>query len=189
MEKKDLIEDKFRSSFSDFEKEPPSRVWKNVQRNLHQTGPWSRFLAFLHLSARPLGFYLAWGGVTAGVILTVFLIGTRKHGVVRGHAYAGEARLHNGIADLFCVSDNTLPWDSVAYSRSAMIDNYGHFQFSNIGSGNYLLRITPDKTTGESDKYLPSWYEHDEKSDSCKLIVIDGKDVNVEIQLIEKTKH
>ncbi len=188
MEKRDFIEDKLGSTFSDFEQEPPERVWENVHRNLHKAGPWSRFSAFLHLTTRPLGFYLAWGGFAAGMILTIVLIGTRSHGVVRGHAYSGDTRLHNGIADLFLVSDKALPWDSVAHARSAMVDNFGHFQFSNIGSGNYLLRITPDKTSGESDKYLPSWYEQDEKSDSCQLIRINEKDVIVEIHLIEKTE-
>jgi hypothetical protein len=190
MEENDPITDKFKSAFSDFEQEPPARAWENLHKSLHPGllpgGFWSRIAAFSLLPDKPLGFYFILGGVAFSLFLTVIYLGSGGSFAIRGHAYAGEARLCRGVAGLFQVNDKTMPWDSVEYYRSAVIDNSGHFQFSKVNSGHYLLRISPEQNSETAAKFLPAWFDRHESSDSCQLITINRGDVNIDAHLLKK---
>jgi hypothetical protein len=192
MEENDPIENKFKSAFSDFENEPPARIWENLHTTLHPVlksgGFWSRTAAFFLLPGKPIALYLILGSAAFGFFILVISLGTANRGTIRGHAYAGEIRLCRGDASLFKVADKTMPWDSVTYHRSAIIDSYGHFQFSNIKAGNYLLRIAPEQNSEEAQKFLPSWYDRHENSDSCRIIIIKGKDLNIDAHLKKKSE-
>jgi hypothetical protein len=188
MEEKDPIEDKFRSSFSDYEKDPPVRAWENLVNGLHAEpvpgGFWSHLSLFSLFTKLPLGFYLTLSGITAGLFMTVFYFGFKDHHSLRGHAYVENARLQGGSAELFHVADKAMPWDSATHYRSAIIDKSGHFQFSRVEDGNYLLRVAPDEYGEEARRFSPSWYEKNATSDSCTLVVISGGDVSMEVHLL-----
>jgi len=190
MEENDLIGNKFKSAFSDFEKEPPARVWENLSRELHPEPKlesiWSRIAAFSLFPDRQIGFYLALGGAAVILFLTVVYIASTDHHAIRGHAYTGEVRLCRGTAVLFKVSDKAMPWDSATHYRSVMIDDNGHYQFPKVGTGKYLLRITPDGNSEAANQFLPSWYDQHETSDSCHLIIINDEDVNADVHLMQK---
>jgi len=190
MEEQDPIADKFKTSFSGFEKEPPAGVWEKIRQELHpDPGPgsfWTRFSAFTWFTNNPIVFYLSIGGIAMSLFVSTVYFGFRNHLTIRGHAYAGDIRLNGGSADLFRIADKTMPWDSATHYRSAIIDIYGHFQFSRIKNGSYLLRIAPDRNSVETEKFLPSWYDRYERSDSCNLIILQNADINVEAKLIKK---
>jgi hypothetical protein len=190
MDEKDPIENRFRSAFSEYEQEPPDRVWEHLHEELHPEpgagGFWSRLMAFSPFPQMHLGFYLTLGGAGFAIILTIVFLGYGSHRTIRGHAYAGEARLRHGMAVLFRVTDITMPWDSATHYRSALIDEYGHFQFAKVGEGKYILRITPDEHSETAKKFLPSWYDRHKTSDSCNLITIENNDVNTEVHLVLK---
>ncbi len=190
MEEKDPIEKLVNSAFSDFEKGPPDRVWEKLQAKLHPepapAGFWARLIAFFHLPEWPVGWYLVLAGTAVSLMLTMGYFGLSRHHMIRGHAYAGELRLCRGTAMLFEVADKTMAWDSVSYFRSAIIDDYGHFQFSHVRDGNYILRIAPERNSEAAKKFLPSWFDRCEKSDSCLVIHVNTSDVNVEAHLILK---
>ncbi|MDP1622921.1 MAG: hypothetical protein Q8M08_11360 [Bacteroidales bacterium] len=192
MEETDPIEDKFRSSFSDYEKEPPERVWEDLVRELHpELRPasfWSRIPMFSLVTNKPIWFYLIMGGFTFSLFVTIIYLSSDNHHAIRGHAYAGDVRLHSGSAELFQVADNVLPWDSATHYRSAIIDKYGHFQFLRVKAGKYLLRVAPDRNSDQAKMYLSSWYDRFEKSDSCKPILLSDNDINVEVHLIQIAK-
>jgi hypothetical protein len=188
MDEKDPIENKFRSTFADYEQEPPGRVWENLQLKLHPVAKpvhiW-RFANFRLITAIKPGVYLAFGGVALSLVFTMVFFGLKGHRAIRGHAYANEIRLHGGSAELFQVSDMAMPWDSVTHYRSAIIDHYGHFQFPRVRAGNYLLRVAPDGTSETAKTFSPSWYDRHETSDSCELIIISNGDVNLDVHLVK----
>lgn len=190
MEENDTIGNKFKSAFSDFEMEPSARVWENLSRELHPEPKaesfWNRLAAFSLFPDRKPGFYFAIGGVVVILFLTVVYIGSTDHHAILGHAYTGDIRLCRGTAVLFKVSDKTMPWDSATHYRSVMIDDDGHYQFPKVGDGKYLLRITPDGNSETAKKFLPSWFDQHENSDSCPLIIINSEDVNADVHLIAK---
>jgi hypothetical protein len=190
MEEHDLIGDKFKSAFSDFEKEPPARVWENLSRELHpepKTESFrSRLAAFSFFPSRQPGFYFALGGMAVILFLAVVYLASDDHHAVKGHAYAGDVRLCRGTAVLFKVADKSMPWDSATQYRSAAIDDKGHYQFPEVEHGKYLLCITPVGNSEASKKFLPSWFDQHANSDSCHLIVIDDADVDADVHLMEK---
>ncbi|MFZ4521668.1 MAG: hypothetical protein ACOYNC_08185 [Bacteroidales bacterium] len=190
MEESDPIEDKFRSSFSDFEKEPPAAVWANLHKELHPVPKpgnlWQRIIGHLHLKSLPLGVYLAFGGISGCLVLGMVYLDYKNHSSIRGHAYAGDLRLHSGSAELFQVDDKTMPWDSATYYRSAIIESSGDFQFTKIAAGNYILRIAPERNSETAGSFQPSWFENCTEPDSCRLIEIRKGDVNVEAHLMPK---
>ncbi|MCX6304864.1 MAG: hypothetical protein NT040_07840 [Bacteroidetes bacterium] len=192
MKENDPIEHKFRQSFSNFEEEPPSGVWENLQKELHpplQPGNiWIRTAAFFHLTGKSVVYSIALGGAALGFFVSVAYLALRDRHTIRGHAYSGNVRLHNGSAELFEVADNTIPWDSATHYRSAIIDNYGHFRFAKIRPGKYMLRIAPDRNSEPAKNFLPAWYEQCEDADSCKLIIISNQDISLEVHLIPKIK-
>jgi hypothetical protein len=190
MEEKDPIENKFKSAFSDFEKEPPASVWENLDKVLHTelqpVGFWARIANWSLFGGLHPAFYLAFAGVSVTLVLAVFYLGSGRHFMVRGHAFAGVTRLCNGTAVLFQVSDKTMPWDSVTHYRSAVVDNYGHFQFPQVKKGKYILRIAPEEFSESASNFLPSWFDQHEKSDSCNLIIIINEDIYADVHLIAK---
>ncbi|MCX6268173.1 MAG: hypothetical protein NTW16_12570 [Bacteroidetes bacterium] len=192
MEEKDPIGNKFKSSFSDFEKEPPVRVWENLQKELHlvpkPAGFWAHFSAFSFFTKVPVGFYLSLGVIVVSIFSTVVYKEINRRHTIRGHAYAGEIRLRNGSAELYQVTDKTLPWDSVTHYHTSVIDNYGHFQFSKVGEGKYLLHIVPDGKSQMSTGYISSWFDRCENSDSCNVIIINRADKNLEVHLVKNSK-
>ena len=193
MEEKDHLENKFKSSFIDFDIEPPDRVWENLSRELHPEPNsetiWSRIAAFSIFRERRLGFYLALGAAAIIIFLTIVYIGSTDYHAIRGHAYTGEVRLCRGTAVLFKVADQVMPWDSVSRYRSAMIDDNGHYQFSHVEAGKYLLRISPDGNSEAAVKFLPSWFDQHDNSDSCHLIIVNKEDVNADVHLISNSER
>ncbi len=192
MEEKDPIENKFNTTFSGYEQEPPSRVWDNISGKLHpgvkHAGFLARILAFSFFRNKPILFFLTIGGISVSLLFTGVYFGFKNHPTIRGHAYAGEARLNRGSAELFQVADKVMPWDSVTHYRSAIIDNFGHFQFSRVGAGNYLLRIAPEESSEAAKNFLPSWFDRYATSDSCTRITLGNKDVNAEVHLVQSEK-
>jgi len=187
MDEKDFLENKFRSSFADYEKEPPEGVWENLSRELHPDpvpeNIWTRIAVFQVFTERPLGFYLTLGAVVVILLLAIVYFGSTDHHAIRGHAYTGETRLCRGTAVLFKVTDKAMPLDSVSQYRSALIDNNGLYQFSRVENGKYLLRIVPDGNSEAARKFLPSWFDQHTNSDSCHLIIINQEDVNADVHL------
>jgi RNA polymerase sigma factor (sigma-70 family) len=191
MEEKDPLETRFKSAFSGFEHEPPAESWDNLHAALHPltqpAGFWSRITnisALLHLHP---AFYVAFSGAAFLTFLTVGYFVLTGHHTIRGHAYAGAVRLDGGSAGLFKVADKTLPWDSVSHYRSAIIDHSGHFQFSQVREGNYLLRVAPDEDSEAASGYEASWFDSRETSDSSEVIVVKGGDVNLEVRLVRSS--
>jgi hypothetical protein len=188
MKEQDPIENKFRSAFSDFEQEPPARAWEHLHAELHPEPPmvgfWSRMMGLSPFPNMHPGFYLLFGGISFTVIFSVVFILWGNNHVLRGHAYAGESRLRFGNAELFRVSDHTLPWDSVTHYRSAAIDEYGHFQFFKVEEGRYLVRIAPEAGSAASKKFQATFYDSCERSDSATLIEVITGDLNLNVRLI-----
>jgi hypothetical protein len=187
MEEKDLIENKFQSAFSDFEQEPPGRVWENLSLELHPVPKagsfWSRLTAFSFFPYRQPGFYFALGGLAVIIFLVVVYIAYGDYHMVGGHAYIGDVRLCRGTAVLYKVDDKKMPWDSTTTYRSAKIDDNGQYQFPKVEPGNYLLCITPDSNSDAAEKFLPSWFDQHFNADSSHLIIIDDDDVNADVHL------
>jgi hypothetical protein len=188
MEENDLLENKFRSSFSDFGKEPPERVWENIRSKMHPeqdtAGFWSRFCAFFRLNELSPGVYVALGGVVVLLFLVAVYLISDDYQTIRGHAYAGESRLNRGTAILFRVVDKAIPWDSAAHYRSAIIGTNGLYQFRKVEPGKYLLRIAPEANSDDAEKFQPSWFDQHETPDSCHLIIVNNGDVNADVHLI-----
>jgi len=186
MEKKDPIEEKFAASFGDFEAPPPEVAWDHIRDELHPAVPtagWGNHLPFSLFLHKPLGFYIGLTGISFALLISVvwFLPGKRYD--LRGHAYAGTLRMTQGTATLFRSSDQALPWDSLRYQRSALVDRYGHFRFANIPQGVYLLRLTPDPLSDAAQTYLPTWYDRCEFSDSCRRIFLKEGDMTLDVYL------
>ncbi len=189
MEKKDPIEDKFGTAFGNFESEPPPGMWEQIHRDLHPgtTPPaWWNHLPFSFFLHKSLGFYLAISGISFGLIFSVFYFGPGRRHDIRGHAYAGQLRMQQGTATLFISADRALPWDSLTFQRSAIIDRYGHFRFPRVPEGNYVLRIAPDPLSEEGRKFLASWYDRCEVSDSCRRFSLSDRDLTLEVHLKER---
>jgi hypothetical protein len=193
MEEQDPIENKFKSTFSGFEKEPPAKVWENLHMHLHPLphplGFWAKILKFPKLLHLHPVFYLSFSGVAIATSITVVWFFTLGRYEVRGHAYAGGARLSSGRAELFEVKDKAMPWDSVTHFRSAIIDHFGHFQFSRVGSGKYLMRIAPDEEAEVAKSYAPCWFDGHERSDSADLVEVAKSDKNLEVRLVRKNRE
>jgi hypothetical protein len=188
MDPKDPIENKFKSAFSGFEQPPPPEVWDHVHAALHPVpGPaglvaWVKKLSFL-LHLHP-GFYFAFSGAGFVLFVTLGYFVLTGHQAIRGHVYAGTARLNDGQAELFEVADRSMPWDSVKHYRSAVIDHYGHFRFAGVASGRYLLRVSPAEHSETAKRYQPTWFEKHTTSDSCNVIGVKKEDVRVEMVLV-----
>jgi len=190
MEDQDPIEKKFRSTFSDFKKDPPASVWENLERELHPQPKtvnfWARMTGDPVFQERQLKRYLAVAGVAIFLFLAVVYFATSDRHTVRGQAYAGEARLCRGTAVLFRIEDKGKPWDSVTHYRSAMIDDNGNYKFSGIEPGIYLLRIAPESSSEIAKKYLPSWFDEHESPDSSHVIILNAEDIHADVHLINK---
>jgi hypothetical protein len=190
MENQDSIEEKFKSTFSDFEKEPPAQVWESLQHELHPEPKslnfWERFTGEALFQERQLRRFAAVAGVAIFLSLAVIYFASSDRHVVKGHAYAGEARLCRGIAVLFLVGDKLQPWDSVTHYRSSMVDENGNFKFPNVEPGTYLLRIAPEHNSEASKKFMPSWFDQHEHPDSSHVIHIVTDDVNADVHLMDK---
>ena len=186
-EGKDPLLGSVRSAMRGMQKTPPASAWKFLAGHLHPVvkppvAAWFHNL-FSLFTGKTVHLYitLALAGSALTGALLWFGAGSRQE--LRGHAYAGLGRLTSGRAELFLLNDRILPWDSLEHSRSAYIDRTGHFQFTRLKPGNYLLRVAPEPGTGEADRFVPTWYDGSASSDSCRIIRIDENDVTVEISL------
>ena len=190
MEENDLIGKKFKEAFSEFEKEPPGRVWQSLQQKMHPDLPLpilKRIIqAVKHVLPKSQVFYYSAGGMLVVMIVGGFFMMSRDHHTIRGHAWAGESRLAGGSGELFRVNDRSMPWDSVEHARSAFIDPNGHFLFARIRPGNYILRIAPERNSAQGSSFTPTWHNLKADSDSCDLIRVDKKDVTLEVYLNRK---
>lgn len=190
METRDPLEEKVKSVLTGFKEEPPGQVWENLRMHLHpelQRQPFWRRIPFVRFFRnKPLGFHIAVGGITLGLAFSLVYINSRNYHAVRGHAYAGQVRLNDGTAGLFRVADQALPWDSVSHYRSSVVDTKGHFQFSRVRPGRYLLRVAPAQGSREAETFLPTWFSRYEGSDSCDVITISGADCSADIVLLKK---
>jgi hypothetical protein len=190
MEEKDPIEEQFRETFSDFEKEPPPRVWKNLHAELHPlpapAGFRDQWLSFSLIAQKPLTFYLSISTAALALFFGFIYFGAAEKHTIRGHAYSGESRLQYGNAVLFRVNDLALPWDSLEHYRTDDIDHTGHFRFRRVPAGNYLIRVSPEKGSPESEKYHASWFDRHETADSANVIAMGERDASVEVNLRKK---
>jgi hypothetical protein len=190
MEVRDPLEDKCNRLLSEFEQDPPERVWEHLRERLHpgQGGGsfWTRLPFIRFLRSKPLGFHLTLGGIALGLALTLIYLDARSHYSIRGHAYAGHARLKEGSAMLFLTNDKSMPWDSLSHACSAVVDRSGHFRFSRIRPGRYLLRVSPGQGSQESGSFLPTWFERRDKPDSCDVLILAGDNRYVDVFLMVK---
>ncbi len=190
MEDKDPIEESFRSALSDLEAEPPARVWESLHMQLHPlpkpAGIWGRVATFSLLADKPISFYFALSSAAIIFFVGILYFGSGGHATVRGHAYAGAERLTQGTSVLFEVADQAMPWDSVTYYRSAKVDHYGHFQFTKVDAGRYLMRVDPGGNSELASAYLPTWFDRHAAADSGRLIMINRGDVNLDAHLLKK---
>jgi hypothetical protein len=190
MENSDNLAGKFKSSFSDFEQEPPARIWENLRNELHP-GPepetfWMRISGSSLFPQRLMRRYIALATASVLLFLAVVYFASDDQHAIRGHAYAGETRLCGGTAILFRITDKTEPWDSVNHYRSALIDENGYYTFSGVAWGNYLLRIMPEEHSEESKNFLPSWFDQHDRPDSSHVIAISTDDINADVHLMTK---
>lgn len=192
MKNPDSIEQRFKSAFSDFEQEPPARVWENLRHELlpepKPENLWARIARSSLFQERQMWRYIALAGAAIILFLAVVYIASNEHHAIRGHAYAGEARLCRGIAVLFRVGDKIQPWDSVNHYRSAMIDGNGYYNFSQVEPGTYLMRIAPEERSETAKLFLSSWFDQHENPDSSHVIIISSDDVNADVHLIAKSQ-
>ena len=93
--------------------------------------------------------------------------------------------MSSGNVELFVVADKAMPWDSVTHYRSALIDHFGHFQFARVSQGRYLLRIAPEENSETAKTYAPCWYKGHERSDSADVVLVERKDVVVDVKLMK----
>ncbi len=190
MENSDNIEHKFKTTFTDFAQDPPSRVWENMRNELHP-GPkpetyWMRITGSSLFPERRIRRYIAFAAASVLLFMAIIYFASNDHQSIRGHAYAGETRLCGGMAILFRVTDKKEPWDSVNHYRSSLIDENGYYTFSGVAPGNYLLRIMPEEHSEASKSFMPSWFDQHEKPDSSHVIAISTDDINADVHLMVK---
>jgi len=190
-EEKDLIGDKFKTAFSNFEPEPPGWVWEGVRAELHPVPKtetlWDRLLSLGFFFEKRTLRYAVFAGIVLVMVLTVIYFGSESRYKIHGHAYAGENRLSHGTAVLFRVSDKVIPWDSASYYRSAIINGEGQYEFKGVVAGKYLLRVSPETSSPAAENFKSSWFEHHESADSCPLIIVAGSDEKADVHLLRKT--
>jgi hypothetical protein len=191
MENPDSIEQKFRSSFSDFGQEPPARIWENLNYDLNpkpkSENLWMRISGSNIFPERQMRRYIVFAGAAFILFLAIVYFASKDNHTIRGHAYAGDVRLYRGVAVLFRVGDKVMPWDSVNHYQSTMIDIDGYYQFSHVEPGTYLLRIAPEEISETSKKFLPSWFDQHENPDSSHVIIISSDDIKADVHLISKS--
>ncbi len=190
MDEMDNIEKKFNEAFSGYAKEPPGMVWDRIQSELHpDLAPrslWDQIVFFPQRSPRLFRFGIAIAAASVMIFFISLYFGSGGRHMLRGHAYAGEARLCKGTAYLFRVNDKSSPLDSIEHIRSARVNEDGAYHFSGVESGKYLLRVSPDASSEEDLKYHASWHEQHRESDSAHLLIIESGDVHADVHLVEK---
>jgi len=190
MEENDNIENRFRETFAGYEAEPPEEVWSNLKQHLHPEPRYQGFWSWVAdlPKASPVFFRFSIGLTTVVVILFLavvwFASGNRNN--IRGHAYAGEQRLCRGTAYLFRVDDKARPYDSLKNIRTCDVDENGYYQFSRIGSGKYLIRISPQQNSEGQKRFLASWYDQLMNPDFAHLIQVDAEDLTIDVHLLPR---
>ncbi len=190
MQEKDTIEEYYRKAFTEFEPPPPEQAWDKIKAGIHPLetkkgsieGFKKGFAGFYH--SRNLYPILAAAAMVLLLIMIYFSY-SNKHSI-RGHAYAGEARICMGTAYLFKVYDKAKPLDTVKLIRSVLVDNNGFYQFSGIDNGHYLIRINPLAGSEITRNYIPSYYNQDSASGEAMVIRIQNEDPTFDIHLIPK---
>jgi len=190
MEEYENMEKKFREAFAGYEPAPPEQGWSRLRSNLQPEPRYDGFLSWITdlPQSSPRFFRLSIGFTAAAVMLFLVIIwfSSGNHSTIRGHAYAGELRLCKGTAYLFRVEDKALPFDSLKNIRSSEIDEKGYYQFSQIKSGKYLVRISPQEFSEGYKHFLSSWYDQHISPDSAHLIMIGAEDLTVDVHLLPK---
>ncbi|TSA28641.1 MAG: hypothetical protein D4R67_03490 [Bacteroidetes bacterium] len=131
--------------FRDFEAEPPPQVWQAIRARLGDGLPglgW-RFTPD-HLAAWIRPRYRLYPALTAlGLALIALFIWMSVWPAhqIRGTACVNQDALARGTAYLFRVHDRHVPFDSVLFYGKTELDSSGRFEFRNIPTGSYLLRI------------------------------------------------
>jgi hypothetical protein len=190
MQEKDPIEERYRNAFSGFEPPPPAQAWEKIRKGIQPGVIREGKIALFKRSLAGLGhpgrlFPLL---ATAAMILLLIIIWasySNKHSI-RGHAYAGEARICRGTAFLFKVYDKAKPYDTVKLIQSEPVDDNGYYQFSGLVHGNYMIRINPLPGTETTRNFIPSFYDQDSTTAEVNVIRIDGEDPTVDIHLIPR---
>jgi len=192
MENPDSIEQKFKSSFSEFEQAPSAHVWDNLRNKLHpEPEPgnlWLRKTGSYLLPDRQMRRFIAFAAAAVILALAVVYIASVDQHEIYGHAYAGEVRLCRGIAVLFRVGDKAMPWDTLKHCNSAIIDDNGFYKFSRVEPGIYLLRISPEERSENLKAFLPSWFDQHDNPDSSHTIIITAEDVRADVHLISRSE-
>lgn len=190
MDEMDNIEKKFNEAFSGYAKEPPGMVWDRIHGELHpDLAPrslWDQIVFFPKNAPRLFRFGIAIAAASVVIFFISLYFGSGGKHMLRGHAYAGEARLCRGTAYLFRVNDKSSPLDSIEHVRSARVNEHGAYYFSGVEPGKYLLRVSPDASSEMALKYHASWHEQHQESDSAHLLIIESGDVHADVHLVEK---
>ncbi|MCX6283103.1 MAG: hypothetical protein NTW31_02545 [Bacteroidetes bacterium] len=190
MQEKDTIEEYYRKAFSEFEPPPPEQAWEKIKAGIHpletKKGSMEGFkkgiAGFYH--SRNLYPLLAAAAMVL-LLVMIFVSYSNKHSI-RGHAYAGEARICMGTAYLFKVYDKAKPLDTLKLVQSVSVDNNGFYQFSGIDNGNYLIRINPLPGSEITRNFMPSYYDQDSAFREAIVIKIQNEDPTVDIHLIPR---
>ena len=190
MQEKDPLEEHYKRTFSGFEPQPPGQAWEKIRTRIHPPDVRKGRMAALKdrlAGLRHSGNLYPLLAAAAMVLILVFIWFSYSHKhSIRGHAYAGEARMCLGTAYLFKVYDKVKPFDTVLLVESVKVDDKGFYQFLGIDRGNYLIRVNPLPGTDITGKYLPSFYDQDSALPEAKIIRIDNEDPTVDIHLVPK---
>jgi len=190
MEESEKIDKKFRESFTGFDPAPPEEVWEGVRRVLHPRprydGFWSRIGDLPQSSPRIFQLSVMISSAAVVLFLIVLWFAYSDHHSIKGHAYAGEARLCRGTAYLFKVEDKVKPFDTIQHFSSANLDEHGSYVFLNIQPGKYLLRVIPEKNSPIAKKYESSWFDQHENLNDAHLIIVGSEDQDIDIHLVPK---
>lgn len=186
----DNLENRFKETFAGYAKEPPAGVWDRIEEELHpkpaSRSLWEQMLLTREASPRILRYVAAVAAASVALFFIILYFSSGEKHMLRGHAYAGDARLCRGTAYLFKVNDKAIPLDSIEHCCSTRVSESGAYQFNGVESGRYLLRVSPDAASEFSLKFHPSWHEQHQESDSAHLLVVGEADVHADVHLVEK---
>lgn len=148
--------------FRNFEAEPPPQAWDVISARLAEEAKNSdsdQTLGHLTGWLRPRKrLYPILIGVSLALIAFFIWIGVQPSRQINGKVSVDYEELRSGTAYLFQVQDNASPYDSVKYVRQTTIDSNGHFVFSHLPSGSYLLRVYVGPESNHYPEYQHGYY-------------------------------
>ncbi|MFC2101578.1 hypothetical protein ACFLS7_01130 [Bacteroidota bacterium] len=151
-----------RELFRNFEAEPPPEAWDAISARLAEEAKDSDSdQALGHLTGwlRPRKrLYPILVGFSLALIAFFIWIGVQPSSQINGQVSVDSQELQSGTAYLFKVQDDTSPFDSVRFVRQTPIDSTGHFLFSRLPSGSYLVRVYVGPESIHYPEYQHGYY-------------------------------